>query len=320
MRLKSGRDTLMPFLQVGAAGVLVVSFLLPWFQGRTSEAGGSSSWVDVLGRSAWLGAIEVDLITFGTVVTVLAAIAGLVEVRRELAFAAALAAVVGFATAALGVVLTLVESGNAAFYWGSWGATIDRGSGLWLFALAALAGTVVAIANLVGRARERAVVTEAPLPASMLAAAPLPFTPLTPATPLAPLAPLTPSVPPTPVRPVEARPAAAGSGLATGTPGLITVEEAGRSSNLSVGEGERVIVGRDLGADIRVADGQVNRRHAMIEWAAGSWIVRDLSSTNPTRILDAAGNAQVLAGQVRIPSGRLLMGEVLVTLYPTGNE
>ena len=223
---------------------------------------------------------------------------GWLRLRRELALALAAAAAAGFVASALGAIWTLAESGNAAFYWGSWGATIDRGVGLWLFLAAAAVGIVLAWSD-----------SSCP--------------PLAPPTRLRPnrrsatgrgrcAAPL--------LRYGDVRRAPV-PGIGVGgrcAAGLISVVESGRSSSLSVGEGERVIVGRDLGADIRVADVKVNRRHAMIEWSAGGWIVRDLAASNPTRVVDASGSAQILTGQIRIASGQLVMGDVFITLHPAG--
>ena len=224
------------------------------------------------------------------------AIAGLLDLRRELARVLAAIAAAGFVASALGVVWTLTESGNAAFFWAGWGVDVDRGPGLLLFLGAALVGAILAVLGIVVPSND----ASETLPAPTAAPYDEPPPPLVRAGDVAPTA-------------------VSGAGVAPGSAGRITVVESGRSFSLSVGEGERVIVGRDLGADIRVTDAKVSRRHAMIEWNAGSWIVRDLAATNPTRLLDASGGAQILAGQIRIASGQLVMGDVLLTLYPTGD-
>jgi hypothetical protein len=282
--------------EIGVAGLLIVSFLLPWFQGRGADGATSSSWLHLLLNSGWLRALEADLVTFGAIVALIGAIAGLVRLRREFALAFAAAAVGGFVASALGAIWTLAESGNAAFYWGSWGVTIDRGVGLLLFLAAAVVGAIVAVLGIVlagSRASEPRSLesSNAAVPAG--------------------------SLPPVlrygDVRPTAASRARVGAGAA----GFITVVESGRESWLSVGEGERVIAGRDLGADIRASDPKVSRRHAMIEWSAGSWIVRDLAAANQTHLVDASGADQILAGQMRIASGQLVIGDVSITLHPT---
>jgi hypothetical protein len=303
VNLRLGRGSRTELVEICAAGLLIFSFFLPWFQGRAADAVGSASWVDLLGRSNWMRALEAQLVTFGAVVALLAAVAVTLEVRRELAQGLAVA---GFGASIFGALWLLFESGNAAFFWGSWGAGIDRGLGLLLFAGAAAVGAIVAIAGFF-------------LP--MHAA---PAVDQTPPTPVAPQ--------PAPVARLKAVHAAAaagaaataeaaasaGAGASTHGAGLITIVELGRSSSLNVAEGERVIVGRDLGSDIRVSDAKVSRRQAMIEWTNGGWVIRDISTTNPTRLLDSSGGVHVLADQMRIASGQLLMGDVLITLFPTG--
>ena len=313
MNMRDMRGRWTEIAEVGAAGLLIVAFFLPWFQGRGADASQSSSWLYLLAKSSWLRALEADLITFGAAVALIAAAAGLVNTRREFATALAAVAGAGFVAAAAGVIWTLVESQNVAFRWGVWGVDIDRGLGLLLFLVAALVGAVlVAVGFVVGPAP---VAGAASLPAQ---GGPEEATPariarieeLVPASGAA----VAPDMAPPGIPEV-----ALSADVASGAAGRITVVESGRSSTLSVGEGERVIVGRDLGADIRVTDAKVSRRHAMIEWSAGGWIVRDLAATNPTRFLDASGGAQILAGQIRIASGQLVMGDVLITLNPAGS-
>jgi len=79
------------------------------------------------------------------------------------------------------------------------------------------------------------------------------------------------------------------------------------------------MVGRDAQARIRLSDSHVSRRHAMVGWNGDTWIVRDLGATNATRLLAASGAAQAIQGEVRVRSGQLLIGEVLLTLFPAGS-
>jgi pSer/pThr/pTyr-binding forkhead associated (FHA) protein len=86
-----------------------------------------------------------------------------------------------------------------------------------------------------------------------------------------------------------------------------------------VNVGEQVMVGRDVDARVRLSDPKVSRRHVMILWSGAGWSVRDLGATNPTRLLGASGTAQPVVGEIRIASGQLLVGDVLVTLFPAGS-
>jgi hypothetical protein len=296
MTFRNVRNRWIEMAEIGAAGLLIVSFLLPWFQGRGGAAAESSSWIHLLLNSGWLGALEADLITFGSILALIGALAGVLRLRREVALALAAAAVGGFVASALGAIWTLTESGNAAFFWGSWGGTIDRGAGLWLFLAAAVVGAAAGLVGFILPASRVSDSRSLESSTGPVAAGALP-----------------PVLRYGDVRPTAASRARVGAGEA----GFITVVESGRESSLSVGEGERVIVGRDLGTDIRVSDPKVSRRHAMIEWSAGSWIVRDLAAANQTHLVDASGADQILAGQMRIASGQLVMGDASITLHPT---
>jgi TM2 domain-containing membrane protein YozV len=110
----------------------------------------------------------------------------------------------------------------------------------------------------------------------------------------------------------------AGAWGATGTSGRMTYVEAGRASTLMVNPGEQVLVGRDPNCRVRLADSRVSRQHALIQRSGNDWIVKDLGATNPTRLLGASGTAQTIQGEVRVPSGQLLIGDVLLTLFPAG--
>ena len=287
MNIRLGRSSGIEVVEICAAGLLIPSFFLPWFQ---ADAGGSASWLDLLGRANWMRALEADLVTFGAILALLAAGMMLLGVRRELAQGLAVA---GFGASSLGALWLIFESGNAAFVWGSWGAGIDRGPGLLFFVAASAVGTIVAIAILLL------------LPGPAVEPPPTPEVIAPQAAPVAQL------------KAIRAT-AAAKAGAAPSGSGIITIVELGRSSSMNVAEGERVIVGRDLGSDIRVSDAKVSRRHAMIEWTGGGWVIRDISTTNPTRLLDSSGGVHVLAGQIWIASGQLLCGDVLITLYPMG--
>jgi pSer/pThr/pTyr-binding forkhead associated (FHA) protein len=67
---------------------------------------------------------------------------------------------------------------------------------------------------------------------------------------------------------------------------------------------------------MRVSEPKVGRRQAIIGRVGGIWVVRDLRATNPTRLLDPSGKTQILSGEVRITSRRLLVGDTIVILLP----
>jgi hypothetical protein len=115
--------------------------------------------------------------------------------------------------------------------------------------------------------------------------------------------------------PAGAAPAPPAPGRAA--PGArLAVLEAGRSSAITVADGQMLLVGRDADANLRVSDPQVGGHHALISRSAGAWIVRDLGETPPTCLVGALGEAQPVRGEIRLASGQITMGNVLVTLFP----
>jgi hypothetical protein len=60
-------------------------------------------------------------------------------------------------------------------------------------------------------------------------------------------------------------------------------------------DGESVVVGRDPGAGLVVDDPRISKRHAQLEAAGTSWVVRDLGSKNGTSVNGLSAAGQVLA-------------------------
>jgi hypothetical protein len=110
--------------------------------------------------------------------------------------------------------------------------------------------------------------------------------------------------------------APANAAAETAGSGRVAVVESGRSTAVVVALGQTVVLGRDPGCDIRLTDPRVSRRHASIERVSGGWVVHDLGTTNPSRLIGSGGAAVEIGAGVRVSSGQLLVGDVLVTLYP----
>jgi hypothetical protein len=102
-------------------------------------------------------------------------------------------------------------------------------------------------------------------------------------------------------------------------PGHLIVVEAGQSTPLTVEPGKRLLVGRDPDAEIRVSDRKVSERHATIERRGNGWAVQDVDAVNPTRLIDPWGMNRLVRGEMEIPCGQLVIGDVLITLYPTSS-
>lgn len=99
------------------------------------------------------------------------------------------------------------------------------------------------------------------------------------------------------------------------TTGHLAVVEAGGLTILTVEPGERLLVGRDPDAEIRVSDAKVGERHATIERRGDGWAVQDVDAMKPTRLIDAWGTNRQVRGETTISSGQLVVGDVLITLY-----
>jgi hypothetical protein len=98
--------------------------------------------------------------------------------------------------------------------------------------------------------------------------------------------------------------------------GRVIVAEAGRSREIAVHVGDCLVFGRESGCDVPLADPRASRRHMSLERSPEGWIVRDLGATNPTRAVLSGGVTRETGAVLRIRSGQLLVGDVLVTLLP----
>jgi pSer/pThr/pTyr-binding forkhead associated (FHA) protein len=102
-------------------------------------------------------------------------------------------------------------------------------------------------------------------------------------------------------------------------PGRLVVVEGGRSTTYTVAPGQRIVVGRDAGATIVLADPRVCPNHTLIERRGPGWLVSSLDAANPTLILDATGRSQPIEAELGLRSGELLVGDSQVLLYAPGS-
>jgi hypothetical protein len=71
---------------------------------------------------------------------------------------------------------------------------------------------------------------------------------------------------------------------------VLTPEEGGRGEHVTLlaldwsGARDELLVGRHLACDVVVGDVSVSRRHARLSFRDGHWVLRDLDSTNGTRV------------------------------------
>ncbi|MCC9599371.1 GGDEF domain-containing protein [Stieleria sp. JC731] len=84
-------------------------------------------------------------------------------------------------------------------------------------------------------------------------------------------------------------------------------------------EQPRIVIGRDTGADLILADQSVSRRHAELEWTEEGYVVRDLGSTNGTLVNEIGVQERILhsGDTVRIGSFifRFLSANSIETQY-----
>jgi hypothetical protein len=121
----------------------------------------------------------------------------------------------------------------------------------------------------------------------------------------------------------ETEPASSAARPASGagrSAGHLVVMEAGRSASMVVQPGQRLLIGRDEDAQIRVSDTGVSFRHATIERRGHEWVVQDVDAVNPTRIVDEWGTSRPVHGETAVASAQLEVGGVRVALYPSRPE
>jgi hypothetical protein len=285
-----------------AALAVLASMVLPWIVlGQASESYFDlMQGKDSLIRIGWLPEV---LLAFGPLVAALAAGSSLLRPSQgprpaQLAAAGFVAALVGF-----GLWFVLWGQINQELGW----LGVQMGVGEFAGIIAAIVGLVASIADVRSPARPMGQLSS-DAPAQMPA---VPFP-----------APLALGWQSAPLNQTVAAPAswsAAGAPSATGASGRISYVEGGRPGSRVANAGDQILIGRDPGAQIHLSDPKVSRKHAMIELSGGTWIVRNLGATNPTQLLSSSGASQPITNEIRIPSGQLLFGEVLVTLFPIGS-
>ncbi len=311
-------------VQLAAGIAVLISLLFVWadvsFGFLGSSTPGSSTFVALATNSDGFSQWWLDLVLLGVALALIAAIVNLS--MRETSRTASAAALIGFG-------LTLVGAGYFLSAGMAWDYSIlSPGPGVYLCLVAAGAGALTAMSHLANPrlgGTQPATATARPTgywaaPPPWAGAAPQPpagawppqqFPAPQPSAPqqFAPQ-PLTPRYPAPPYS-IPTYPASQ-----YGSPAQIVVLEAGRSRMRSVRPGEQLLVGRDPEAQVCLADPAVQPRHAMIERRGNAWVVRDLQTASPSRLMDASGWVGPIGAETTLEAGQLLIGGVLLTLYP----
>ena len=84
--------------------------------------------------------------------------------------------------------------------------------------------------------------------------------------------------------------------------------------------GDRLLVGSDPAATIRLLHPRVGESFASIERQGPGWLVTSLDDANPIWILDETGRAVPVMAQLGVRSATLLAGTTQLLLYPPGRE
>jgi hypothetical protein len=317
----------LSIVQLVAGVAILASLLLPWFDVAFGylDGGGSATFVSLATDSEALGQVWLDLVLIGVAVALIASLAGLS--MREVTRAISAAALIGFGLVVGGAGYYLAE-GNAWDY-----SILSPGPGVYLCLAGAAVGGLAAVAHLANpRVGATSAVSAAywrggssgsvpptwaewpgaTYPGALYAGAPQPPGASRPVGtwPPQPLAPTYPE--PTSALPPYASSLPVGP---VGSAAQLVVLEAGQTLVLSVQPGQRLLVGRDAYAQIRLADPAVQPRHATIERQANAWVVQDLQDASPSRLWDATGSLKPVIGATTVEAGRLLIGNVLLTLY-----
>ncbi len=341
-------------LQIVASACLVAAMSLPWLRWRL----GASDYGYTQLRSLWsvlnesIGAPSAWMAIFVVGVAV-AGVSSIYElVKRPMGYPARTAALAGFALALFGAALGLVV-GSATM--GSYDlpdvedhTTLELG--FWLgLGLSGIGALIAALARRMPPNPPRHAVHIVPLsPAPPFSTATGPVSPdymdhshypehvgsastsigpavypapghLTPAYPRRGRA----GQPGSPAAEWEAGPAPSAPLPASGqgrSAGHLVVMEAGHSTSIVVQPGQRLLIGRDEDAQIRVSDLGVSFRHATIERRGHEWVVQDVDAINPTRLLDEWGTSRPVHGETAVASAQLEVGGVRVALYPSRPE
>jgi len=89
--------------------------------------------------------------------------------------------------------------------------------------------------------------------------------------------------------------------------------QAGMSFPLS---GNQVVIGREEGMDIALQDPESSRRHALISWRGGQFVIEDLGSTNGSFV----NGVQITAPQVLNPGDSIGIGQTALVFHTSETQ
>ena len=297
-------------VELAAGLAILVTLLLPWIDWLSAiDAGQPTTFVAIATDSDGFRQFWVDLVLLGVAVALVLSVLSLS--MRNVKRATSGVALTGFCLVIAGAGHYLAEGNTWDFL------IVSPGLGVYMCLLAAVVGALAALAHLanprLGTSSAAPVgywggdpYSAAPQQWSAWPGSPYPG-------PYAHPAPYQPAQtwPPQPLQPTQAAvyPSSIGSAA------QLVVLEGAQSRVLSVQPGAQLLVGSDASAQIRLVDPAVQPWHTSIERRGNAWVVRDLQTASPSRLMDAAGSIYPVIGETTIETGQLLIGSVLLTLY-----
>jgi pSer/pThr/pTyr-binding forkhead associated (FHA) protein len=105
--------------------------------------------------------------------------------------------------------------------------------------------------------------------------------------------------------------------MGQGRPAATLVVRQGPQAGMSFPlAGNQIVIGREEGMDIALQDPESSRRHALVSWRGGQFVIEDLGSTNGTFV----NGVQITAPQVLNPGDSIGIGQTALVFHTTETQ
>lgn len=100
--------------------------------------------------------------------------------------------------------------------------------------------------------------------------------------------------------------------MGQGRPAATLVVRQGPQAGMSYPlAGNQIVIGREEGMDIALQDPESSRRHALVSWRGGQFVIEDLGSTNGTFV----NGVQITSPQVLNPGDSIGIGQTALVFH-----